>query len=132
MSGNSYLLDTNILIGLLKREPDALALLEKRPEVLDSCSVSQITRMELLSFPGLRAEDEEKIRELLAQCRIILLDETIEEEAISLRRMTRLRLPDALIAATARVHGLTLITLDAEVRNKLAAVSTTPGMVGNG
>jgi len=36
----------------------------------------------------------------------------IEKEAIALRRHRILRLPDAIIAATAKVNGLHLVTLD--------------------
>jgi predicted nucleic acid-binding protein len=34
----------------------------------------------------------------------------VAEESVTLRRTTRLKLPDAIILATARVHGLTLST----------------------
>ena len=40
------------------------------------------------------------------------LPEPVEDAAITLRRTRRLKLPDAIVAATARVHGLELLTLD--------------------
>jgi len=63
MSGTEYLLDTNIVIGLLKADAAVLAVLEEYPEALEHCAVSQITRMELLGFPGLEDSDEQAIRE---------------------------------------------------------------------
>ncbi|SEH04564.1 PIN domain-containing protein [Candidatus Venteria ishoeyi] len=53
MSGIKYLLDTNIIIGLLKANPAVLNLLKLHPDMLEHCAVSQISRMELLGFPGL-------------------------------------------------------------------------------
>jgi len=40
------------------------------------------------------------------------LSQTIEEYTIMVRRSKKVKLPDALILATAKVHGLTLLTLD--------------------
>jgi predicted nucleic acid-binding protein len=34
----------------------------------------------------------------------------VAEEAVRIRRQRRLKLPDAIILATARVHGLVLVT----------------------
>ncbi len=40
------------------------------------------------------------------------MDVTVEDRAIELRRSRRVKLPDALIAATALTYGLRLLTLD--------------------
>lgn len=48
MSGSEFLLDTNIVIGLLKGYAPALMLAEQAGLSLDRAVVSQITRMELL------------------------------------------------------------------------------------
>jgi predicted nucleic acid-binding protein len=45
------------------------------------------------------------------------LDHSIKEEAIRLRRSARLKLPDAIVVATALVHGATLITNDRTLHN---------------
>jgi len=57
-----------------------------------------------------------EIQRLLSKFHVILLDEQIEEATIALRRRARLKLPDAIIAATAHVQGLTLLTLDERLR----------------
>lgn len=47
-------------------------------------------------------------------CRVYLpITREIEDQAIALRRQRRIKLPDALIAATALHNGLELLTLDA-------------------
>jgi predicted nucleic acid-binding protein len=68
---------------------------------------STITRCEL--FAGTRA-DEDALRTLLAPFRELPVDRAIAELAGRLRRDTGVRTPDALIAATALTHRLTLVT----------------------
>ena len=67
---------------------------------------------ELLSFPALTAADEITVRTLLSAMRALPLSEGVEDEAIRIRRLRRVKLPDALILGTARAHGLKLLTLD--------------------
>jgi predicted nucleic acid-binding protein len=62
MSGIKYLLDTNVVIGLLKQHTAAIALTETHPLDLGKIAVSQITRMELLGFPKLPDEEERLIQ----------------------------------------------------------------------
>lgn len=115
MSGSRWLLDTNVVIGILKKQPNAVALVESHELELRETSVSQITRMELLGYRGLTVGEETEILKLLASCRILLLNESIERQAIQLRRTTHCKLPDAIIAATAHVHRLKLLTLDQQL-----------------
>ena len=72
-------------------------------------SVSVITRAELLA--GARdPHDVAAIRRLLASMTERVVDRQIAEEAGRIRADAAIRLPDALIVATALVHGLTLHT----------------------
>ena len=48
MTGIEFLLDTNMVIGLLKGYGPAVTLAEQSGLVLEKAAVSQITRMELL------------------------------------------------------------------------------------
>lgn len=108
MSGADFLLDTNMVIGLLKGYEPAIRLAEQSGLVLDRAAVSQITRMELLGYPQLTDEEDGAIRGFLAMCQVRLLDEQIEERAIRLRRSGTFKLPDAIIAATALCGALRL------------------------
>lgn len=87
-------LDTNTVLYLL-----AGRLAQDLPPA-EYC-ISVITEMELLSYPALRPEDESEIRDFLSDVTIIDLNREIKTAAIALRRQYRLKLPDALIAATA-------------------------------
>ena len=112
MSGIEFLLDTNMVIGLLKGHAPALLLAEESGLALEKAAVSQITRMELLGYPNLTAEEDEAIRGFLANCQVRLIDERIEAKAIELRRNGSFKLPDAIVAATALTGPLRLLTLD--------------------
>lgn len=71
---------------------------------------SSITRCEL--FAG-RFVDEEVVRTLLGGFAELPVDRNVAERAGRIRRETGLRTPDALIAATALEHGLTLLSRNA-------------------
>lgn len=73
----------------------------------DELHVSAVTRAEL--FSG-RASEEPRIRRLLEPMAQLSVDAAVAERAGRLRRTSGLRLPDALIAATALQHRLTLVT----------------------
>ena len=112
MSGAKLLLDTNIVIGLLKDHPPAVLLVQASGFALAEAAVSQITRMELLSYPAMTAEEEQAIQTLLQAVTVIAIDHGVEKQAVALRRQHNVKLPDAIIAATAMVNNLQLITLD--------------------
>ena len=111
----SSTLDTNVAIYELH---DELNEALPRRDVL----VSVVTEIELLSFPGLSIEEEAGVRALLAAFRIIPLDESVKNETIRLRRSLRLRLPEAIVLATAVVAGSELLTNDRDFATKAAAV----------
>ncbi len=73
----------------------------------DELHVSAVTRAEL--FSG-RATEARRVRRLLEPMTDLPVDAAIAERAGRLRRGTVRRLPDALIAATALHHRLTLVT----------------------
>jgi predicted nucleic acid-binding protein len=104
--GSMKLLDTNILIYQVSGFLD-------QPLVGADYEVSIITEIEVMGHPGLTAQTESDLKLLLQTMRIVPIDEAIKNEAIRLRRTTTLRLPDAIIAATAIVTGSELLTHDA-------------------
>jgi len=60
-------------------------------------------------------EDEVEIRAFLNDVMIVNLTETIKQSAIAFRRQYRLKLPDALIVATARCLNADLFTNDVKL-----------------
>lgn len=73
----------------------------------DDLNVSVVTRAEL--FAG-RGTEGRRVRRLLDSMTGLPVDAAVAERAGRLRRTTGIRLPDALIAATAIEHRLTLVT----------------------
>lgn len=89
-------------------------------QTLCTVAVSQITRMELLSFHGLTTSEEARLNALLGVITVIMIDAQVEQQAIVLRRSLRLKLPDAIVAASALVAGLELLTLDQNLAKTLS------------
>jgi predicted nucleic acid-binding protein len=102
--GLMLLLDTNILIDVLRGEADALAWLEQQ----QSPRISVITWIEVLV--GCRAGEAEAVQSWLEAFPRLPLDEAISRETVRLRRQHGLKVPDAIILATARCTQLTLAT----------------------
>jgi predicted nucleic acid-binding protein len=78
----------------------------------NTCFVSIITKLELLGWRDITPEDEKRINEFLCGLIVSPIDEMIEAEAIQIRRKTTLKLPDAIIAATAVVTGAEVVSTD--------------------
>ena len=110
--------DTNILVDYLNGIPAARNELEQYEEV----GISMVTWMEVLA--GTEDAAEETItREFLSQFKIQPLDKTVAERAIKIRRQHKLKLPDAIIWATAMELGRVLVT-----RNTRDFPETNPGI----
>jgi predicted nucleic acid-binding protein len=109
------LLDTNILIYHLKRglsveftEQLALTI------VAQQAYISLITRIEMLAWKGHTDLSLQQTTELLDQLPELGINEAVIAQTIHVRKTYSLKLPDALIAATALVHGLQLVTANTD------------------
>jgi predicted nucleic acid-binding protein len=74
--------------------------------------------MEMLSYHALSREDEARIREFLASTQVFMLEPRVEDKAVAIRREYRLKLPDAIIVATALVNNCALVTYDLDLITK--------------
>lgn len=98
------LFDTNILVDYLNAVPEARTELRRYRER----AVSIITWMEVMvgAVPDLEAAT----RNFLNGFDVIAVDDRVAERAVGLRRNHRIKLPDAVIWATAQVHSMLLVT----------------------
>jgi len=119
MSGIKYLLDTNIIIGMYERSPAVITLLQNKQTRISECAYSSVTRMELLGFPAITTNEIKIISSLLKQMTQLSINRATEDTTISLKQRHRIKLPDALILATAINHQIELLTLDKKLANKL-------------
>jgi predicted nucleic acid-binding protein len=99
------ILDSDVLIDFLQGRKEA----QQEFRNYEKWEISVITWMEVMS--GVESKDEvRECRNFLDGLVVHPLIERVAEEAVSLRRKFRLRLPDAVIWATAREQGCLLVT----------------------
>lgn len=100
------ILDSNIVIEAVNEGEGALRESVERYVP----SVSAITLVEVLGFSRLTEEDRRDLEGFFAPATVLPISDEVIAQAIALRRRKKMGLGDALIAATAFVHGLTLVT----------------------
>jgi predicted nucleic acid-binding protein len=105
-----YLIDTNTFIEYLGE-----TLPEKSLKALDKIIdsrfyISVINRIELLGFSNISITEEEKINDFIEYSYEIDLSGIIADKTIELRKQYKIKLPDAVIAASAIIYDLTLLT----------------------
>ena len=106
-----WLLDTNVVIDAFAGRADTVrAITSARTAALEWIGYSAVTRLEVLGFPGLTAADELGLRNLLGQFSEAQIDAAVIERAIEIRRSVRIKIPDALVAATALIYEANLVT----------------------
>jgi len=98
------LFDTNILIDFLQGRPEAKTELA----LYDEPAISVIAWMEVMV--GATDETAPGTRVFLGRFEVIGVDDAVAELAVELRRRHRIKLPDAIIWASARRHGRLLVT----------------------
>ncbi len=104
-----YLADSNTIIDYVGNKMPDSALLVLDGYFNDNLTISIISKIEVLGFNG--EEDElKRLADFIALASIIFVDDAIADKTIELRKAYRIKLPDAIIAATALVYGLVLIT----------------------
>ena len=110
MGTANCLVDTNVLIEYLANTlpKNAVSFVEKTFE--ESFTISIINKIEFLGFSNLTPDEDLRFRSLTSFATILPLSEDIAEMTIQLRKKYKIKLPDAIIAATAMVHSLTLLT----------------------
>ena len=100
------LLDSNIIIYAVQNHNPELLALARSPE----SSTSIVSYVEVLGYPSLSEESKQAFERIFATIRIFPLNLAIADRAIALRQIRRMGLGDAIIAATALEHDLTLLT----------------------
>ena len=108
--GATYLIDSNIAIYLLNGSLNEKALNFMKPIINDSYSLSVITKIELLGFTFSDANKISETQNFIDDGALIGLTDEVVTKTIELRQTFKIRLPDAIIAATAMVFDLTLIS----------------------
>ena len=122
MNGERYLLDTNAVIAVLRGHKPLLNRLRQAQWI----GISILSQIEFLAFPNLPDEDKLCFAQFLGRVEVVGLERTqlrLIERIIEVRRTSRLKLPDAIIVATALDASATLVTGDEGLLN-LAGVTS--------
>jgi predicted nucleic acid-binding protein len=104
MVGTKVLFDTNILIDHLNGIDLAGVEIRRSPDR----AISIITWMEVMA--GSNSEDESRIRAFLTAFRCLPITPDVAERSFLVRKQRKLKLPDAIILATAERSDRLLIT----------------------
>ena len=108
--GKRYLIDTNIISKYsndLISEEGCLFL----EDIFDTeILISFITRIEALVYNPSEASVQLTIRSILEASSELSMSEEILLKTVEIRRKAKIKLPDAVIAATAIIHNLTLLS----------------------
>ena len=104
--GTRYILDTNVILDFMGKNfsekiQNAIAKI-----IDEEINISLITKMELLGFSNI----EQNLEDFVSCANVLALNDEVVNKTIELRRKHRKKLPDLIIASTAIVHNLTLVT----------------------
>lgn len=109
--GIKYLWDTNTVIYFLQQQFPASS--EKFIDKVLSTTqpvISAITEIELLCWKASSKKDLGVLYNFINDAFVIELEKNIKLKTVDIRKATGIKLPDAIIATTALVHHLTLVT----------------------
>lgn len=109
--GIKYLWDTNTAIYYLQQQfpPSAEEFIDRT--LSDSNpAISAITEIELLCWKTATEKDLEILHDFINDALVLELEKDVKLKTAEIRKTHKIKLPDAIIAATALVHNLTLIT----------------------
>lgn len=122
MLGKRFLLDTNALVALLQGNPELLALARSA----EWLGLSVINILEFSGFEGLSAHDQHLLSQFVARVTVVDVahgNSALMAHIAALRQRKALKLPDAIVMASAALHQATVLTNDAQLL-KLAAVDS--------
>ena len=119
-----YLLDTNTIIYYLQHHfSEGAAMFVEELLTTSKPHLSVITEIELLCWKTATPNDIQILKNFISDATVIELERSIKYKTVDIRKAHRIKLPDAIIAATAFVYDLTLITRNVSDFNDIAGLS---------
>ncbi|MCZ8089455.1 type II toxin-antitoxin system VapC family toxin [Flavobacterium sp.] len=110
MNGIDFLADTNFLIFTSQGNLIVETFLDY------NIGISFISEMELLGVFSISKIQKSNIQKIIDQCFVIDFNLEIKKSAIQLKQKYKVKLPDAIIAATAIHYNIPFITADADFK----------------
>jgi len=118
--GINYLWDTNTIIYFLQRQftPTSEKFIDNIVST-NQPAISAITEIELLCWKTATENDLLILRNFIKDSYVYELSQEIKNQTVEVRKYYNIKLPDAIIAATAIVNELTIITRNAKDFEKI-------------
>jgi predicted nucleic acid-binding protein len=108
-----YIIDTNVISGYFSETLSETAL-DFLGAIIDNVpNLSVITEIEALSWINADKKKEKILREFIEDSNILSITPLVVRKCVAIRRSKKIKTPDAIIAATAIVNNLILISSDA-------------------
>ena len=106
-----YLWDTNTVVYYLQQHfpPNAEKFIDNLVKN-EQPVISAITEIELMCWQASTEEDYEILHNFINDAFVIELEQSIKFKTAEIRKLYKIKLPDAIIAATSLVYGLTLLS----------------------
>ncbi len=117
MSGNKFLIDTNIALYLLSGNKTIASILEGADLYL-----SFVSELELLGYKKITGKEHAILKKFISDCIVVDINSEIKKNVISIRQESNVKLPDAIIAATAIFLAVPLLSADKDFR-KVSGIS---------
>ncbi|MDR1747033.1 MAG: type II toxin-antitoxin system VapC family toxin [Tannerella sp.] len=113
----SYLIDNNVISNYFSGLFPEKAM-EFLSGVIDlTPNISVITEIEALSWCNPDSSKERVVQMFVGEANILGLSRNVVSQCVNIRRERKIKTPDAIIAATAIVHKLVLLTSDSDFNN---------------
>ena len=107
MSGNKIALDTNIILYLLAGDETVSSFLQDK-----EAFISVVTELEFIGYPDISATEVARIKAFIGDCTVVNISEEIKGVYANLRKRYRLKLGDAIAAATALSLDIPFMSAD--------------------
>jgi len=104
-----YLIDTNVISDYFSASLPTNGLLFMDVVIDATPNISVISQIELLCWKTDIAKDQQ-VKDFIADSVIFNITHDVIAYCVTIRRNKKVKTPDAIIAATAMAHGLTLVT----------------------
>jgi predicted nucleic acid-binding protein len=111
----NYLWDTNIAIYYLQKQvPKEVEEFIEKITVGKNFGISVISEIELMCWKSSEPKDLEILQMFIQDCHVFELTLEIKQKTADIRKVHRIKLPDAIIAATSIVYDLTLLSRNSD------------------
>jgi len=110
MNGIDFLADTNFLIFTSQGNPIVEPFLDY------NIGISYISEMELLGVFSISKIQKSNMQNIIDECFIIDMNSEIKKKSIQIKQKYKIKLPDAIIAATSIQYNIPFITADSDFK----------------